>query len=95
MILLGLVPIRLDSVLTQIGVSEAEQLLCSSGVNIGQIVVLVLVAVSVYFIGKSFIRILNREIRGGLYSFIAGIVPLFIPTLLALIGVDTGCLLPG
>lgn len=94
MVLMGFGSDQLAPVVSQLGISDAEQLLCSSGINVGQIVVVVLVAVSVYFILKSFVRILNRELRGGVYSFIAGVFPLFIPGVLVAAGVDTGCLLP-
>lgn len=92
--LAGFVPVWLDWG-RQLGLSEAEQVLCSSGFNIAQLVVVGLVMVSAYFILKAIIRALNRQIRGGLYSLIAGIVPLFIPAFLTAIGVDTACLFPG
>lgn len=93
--LLGFVPVWIDQLSPPLGISEAEQMLCSSGFNIGQLIVVGLVMISAYFVLKAVVRALNRQVRGGLYSLIAGLVPLFIPAFLTAMGIDTACLLPG
>ncbi|RRJ31031.1 hypothetical protein [Halocatena pleomorpha] len=93
-ILPGVVLLLLDRIDLPIGISKAEQMLCSSGFNIGQLVVLGLGMISAYFLLKAVIRAVNRQVRGGAYSLVAGILPLCIPTALTVLGVDTTCLLP-
>ncbi|UPM42220.1 hypothetical protein [Halocatena salina] len=93
-ILLGVVPALIDRIDPPIGISKAEQLLCSSGFNIGSLVVLGLGMISAYFLLKAVVRAVNRQIRGGLYSLVAAVLPLCVPTFLTALGVDTTCLLP-
>ncbi len=91
--LVGFVP-WLDRITQQIGSSEAEQMLCSGGFNVAQLVVVGLVTISGYFLLKAVVRALNRQVRGGIYSLVAAVVPLFVPAFLTVIGVDTACLFP-
>lgn len=69
-------------------------MLCSGGFNVAQLVVVGLVTISGYFLLKAVVRALNRQVRGGIYSLVAAVVPLFVPAFLTMIGVDTACLFP-
>ncbi|WP_330630978.1 hypothetical protein [Halocatena halophila] len=80
-------------IVAQQGIRHAEQVLCQSGVAIGEVVVLVIAAISAYFLLRAFYRLVNRELRGGLYSFVAGVLPLLIPAGLTIAGIETSCLL--
>lgn len=93
-VLLGFIPAWIDRIAPSLGISEAEQLLCSSEINIAQLVVGGLVLISVYFLLKAVARALNRQVRGGLYSLVAALLPLCILAFLISAGVDTGCLFP-
>ncbi|WP_248911054.1 hypothetical protein [Halocatena marina] len=53
-----LVPSMIDPVLTQVGVSEAEQVLCSGGFNISQLTVVGFGLLSMYLILKGLIRMI-------------------------------------
>lgn len=93
--LISVVSAWIDGIDPPLGISETEQLLCSSGFNVGQIVVGGLILVSAYFFLKAVVRAVNREIRGGLYSLVAAVLPLFVPAFLTVTGIDTACLFPG
>lgn len=111
-----------DPVAAQVGVSEAEQVLCSDGFNAAQVLTVGLGLVSMYLILKALLRMMvgldnagatelvgsdgvrrtdaagpygRRQARGGIYSLIAALLPVFVPVFLSVIGVDVAsCLLP-
>lgn len=111
-----------DPVAAQVGVSEAEQVLCSDGFNVAQLLTVGLGLVSMYLILKALLRMMvgldnagatelvgsdgvrrtdaagpygRRQARGGIYSLVAALLPVFIPVFLSVIGVDVAsCLLP-
>lgn len=92
-VVVGFIP-WVDRIAPSLGISEAEQLLCSSGINIAQLMVSGLVIISVYFFLKAVVRAFNRQVRGGLYSLVAALLPLCVPAFLTAVGVDTACLFP-
>lgn len=109
--------IQIDPVPAQVGVSEAEQVLCTSsaGINVAQIITLGFGLYTMYLILKGLIRMMvgtdnagatelvgsdgirrtdaapghgRQQARGGILSWVAALVPVFIPVFLAVAGIN-------
>lgn len=108
----------------QVGVSEAEQVLCTSsaGINVAQIITLGLGLISMYFILKGLLRLMTgldnagatelvgsdgvrrtdaapaygrQQARGGIYSWVAALLPVLVPVFLNVAGISVAdCLIP-
>lgn len=105
----------------QVGVSGAEQVLCSGTVTVAQLVTVVLGLISMYFILKGMVRMMigldvigkpehvgndgrrrtdkvdpygRQKARGGVYSWVAALLPVLVPVFLSVVGIDVAsCLL--
>lgn len=88
----------------QVGVSEAEQVLCNEQVPIAQIITVGLGLYAAYLILKFVLRLMKgfdkagsihvkrgyfaHQVKDSSYSLLAALLPVFIPVFLNVIGID-------
>lgn len=114
--------VTLPTLPLQVGVSEAEEVLCSGTFNIAQVITVGLGLISMYFILKGLIRLMTgldnagstelvgsdgirrtdaapaygrQQARGGIYSWVAALLPVLVPVFLNVAGINVAdCLFP-
>lgn len=88
----------------QVGVSEAEQILCAERVNLTQLLTVGLGLASMYYILKFLLRLMKgldkagkpavsrgyfaHQVQDSVYSLVAALIPVFIPVFLNVAGID-------